>query len=108
MQAWTLNDARNRFADILQYCASEPQIFYQHDQPVAVLVDIAFFEELMALKQPEQRLTIAELLAELSEIQTQEPVEFQIPARTDRSNPLVGATQLRDVMQRVCRESSQP
>ncbi len=89
MQTWTLNDAQDRFVDILQYCAGEPQIFYQHDQPVAALVDIAFFEELMALKQLEQHPTIAELLAELSEIQASEAVEFQIPARTDRSNPLV-------------------
>ncbi len=86
MQTWTLNDAQDRFADILRYCAGEPQVFYKHDQPVAVLVDIAFFKELMALKQ---RPTMAELLAELNEIQTSEPIEFQIPARVDRSNPLV-------------------
>jgi hypothetical protein len=89
MQTWTLNDAQDRFVDILQYCASEPQVFYKHDQPVAVLVDIAFFEELMAFKQLEQRPTIAELLAELSEIQTHEPVEFQIPARADRPYSLI-------------------
>ena len=86
MQAWTLNDARDRLTDILKYCASEPQVFYRYNQPVAVLVDIAFFEELMALKQFEQRPTMAELLTELDKIQNRDPIDFQIPARVDRPN----------------------
>ncbi len=89
MQMWTLNDAQDRFADILQYCAGEPQVFYKHDRPVAVLVDIAFFKELIEFKQLESRPTMAELLAELNEIQTSEPIEFQIPSRANRSNSLI-------------------
>ncbi len=40
-------------------------------------------KELMELRQHQEHPTIAELLAELNEIQKREPVEFEIPARTE-------------------------
>jgi hypothetical protein len=53
---------------------------------VAALVDIGLFKELIAFQQ---RPTIAELLAELREIQAEDPIELDLPARQDRPNPLL-------------------
>jgi prevent-host-death family protein len=86
MKTWTINDAQNHFFEILESSAQEPQIIAAHGEPVAALVDIGLFNELIAFQQ---RPTIAELLAELNEIQVEDPIELELPDRQDRPNPLL-------------------
>ncbi len=52
MKTWTIDDAQSHFAEILESSAQEPQIIADEGEPVAALVDIALFNELMAA-QPE-------------------------------------------------------
>lgn len=89
MKTWTLDEVKERFTDMIRACVEEPQLVYEHNQPVAVLMDIALFRELMQLRQQQKRPTIAELLTELSEIQ--DSIELEIPERLDRANPLLTA-----------------
>jgi len=86
MKTWTVNDAQSHFTEILISSAQEPQIIADDGEPVAALVDIALFNELMAFQQ---RPTIAELLAELNGLQAEDPIEFDLPDRQDRPNPLL-------------------
>jgi len=97
MKTWQLNDAQDRFIELLQSCVQEPQIVCDQENPIAVIVDIALFKELMELmsssnevkdRKRQHRPTISELLDELSEIQTHEPVDIEIPTRQDRPNPI--------------------
>jgi prevent-host-death family protein len=86
MKTWTIKDAQSHFIEILESSAQEPQIIAAHGEPVAALVDIDLFNELITFQQ---RPTIAELLAELNEIQSKEPIELDLPDRQDRFNALV-------------------
>lgn len=45
---WTVAKARGRFAELLDAVAREPQVIFNRDERVAVLVDAATFDEFEA------------------------------------------------------------
>ena len=92
MKTWKLNEAQSRLIELLQSCIQEPQIVCDQDKPLAVVVDITLFKELMELRQGQHRPTISELLDELSDIKRYESVDIEIPGRQDRSNPMIEVT----------------
>jgi len=89
MSTWTLTDAKSRIAEIFRSCLQEPQIVYDQNKPVGVVVDVKFFAELMRLRTRPYRPTIAELLDKLDEIHKFEEVEIEAPTRQDRSNEMI-------------------
>jgi PHD/YefM family antitoxin component YafN of YafNO toxin-antitoxin module len=90
MRTWTVTDVKDRFAEIMRASLQEPQIVYEQNKPVSVVVEVNFFNQLMNLRARQPRLTIAELLEELREIHKSEPVEIEAPTRQDRPNALFG------------------
>jgi hypothetical protein len=89
MRTWTVVDAKDRFAEIMRACLQEPQVVYDQNKPVSVLVDFNLFTHLMNLRARQARPTIAELLDELSEIHKSEAVEIETPIRQDRLNAML-------------------
>jgi len=81
MKTWTSDEAKTRLDEILEFCILEPQIISKKDKPLGVIVNIAFFEDMMKLGE---KPTIAELLEELSEIKKIESDDIEIPERMDR------------------------
>ena len=89
MRTWTVTDAKDRFTEIMLACLQEPQVVYDQNKPVSVVVDINLFNQLMNLRARQARPTIAELLDELSEIHKAEAVEIEVPTRHDRPNAML-------------------
>jgi hypothetical protein len=89
MKTWTLTDAKTRIVEIFRSCLQEPQIIYDLDKPIGVIVDVRLFNELMNLHTRQHRPTIAELLDELTEIHKFEKVEIEAPTRQDRPNAMI-------------------
>ncbi|MDZ7289588.1 MAG: type II toxin-antitoxin system Phd/YefM family antitoxin [candidate division KSB1 bacterium] len=89
MGTWTVTDVKDRFAEIIRASLQEPQIVYEQNKPVSVVVDVNFFNQLMDLRARQARPTIAELLDELREIHQSEPVEIEVPTRQDRPNAML-------------------
>jgi len=92
MRTWTAVDVKDRFAEIMRACLQEPQVVYDQNKPVSVLVDFNLFNQLMNLRARPTRPTIAELLDELSEIHKSEAVEIEVPTRHDRPNAMLELT----------------
>jgi hypothetical protein len=88
MRTWTVTDVKDRFAEIMRASLQEPQIVYDQNKPVSVVVNVNFFHQLMNLRARQARPTIAELLEELREIHKSEPVEIEAPTRQDRPNAM--------------------
>ena len=86
MKTWTIDDAQSRFSEVLESSTQEPQIIAANGEPVAALVDIGLFNDFISFQH---RPTVAELLTELRDIQTQTPVELDQSIRKDRPNPLL-------------------
>lgn len=89
MRTWTLTDAKSRIAEIFRSCVQEPQIVYDQNKPVGVVVDVKLFADLMRLRTRPYRPTIAELFEKLDEIHKFEEVEIEAPIRHDRPNELI-------------------
>ena len=47
MKAWKANEVKDHFSEILNSCYQEPQLVYEKNDPVAVLVNIQLFKELI-------------------------------------------------------------
>ncbi|MEM7132402.1 MAG: hypothetical protein AAF702_39230 [Chloroflexota bacterium] len=59
-------------------------MIYDNTKPIGIVIDAAFFHELMAIWSRHHRPTIAELLDELDEIHIEETDEIEVPPRVDR------------------------
>ena len=89
MRTWTVTDVKDRFAEIMRASLQEPQVVYDQNKPVSVVVDVNLFNQLMNLRARQARPTIAALLDELHEIHKSEPVEIEAPIRQDRPNAML-------------------
>ena len=84
-----MSDAKDRLPEIFRLCLKEPQIVYDQNQPIGVIVDVKYFNEFMNSHDSLHRPTITELLDELREIHKLESVEIDVPPRQDRPNILI-------------------
>lgn len=92
MKTWTLKEAQHQFKDLVESCSEEPQILSTHGEPIAAIVNFELFRTLLSFQQGGGCPTIPELIAELREIQKEEPIESEIPERQDRFNPFMELT----------------
>ena len=88
MKTWQVSEAQTRFVEVMTSCAKEPQMIYDNDKTLGVIIDSNLFKELSQLWLHHHRPTISELLEELDEIHKEEPIEIEIPIRKDRHNHL--------------------
>jgi prevent-host-death family protein len=67
MMKWTVAEARDKFADLLQNATKEPQSIFNRNRFVAAVVDAETFEAFEAW-QKERRQSVAGAFDELSAI----------------------------------------
>ncbi len=87
MRKWKISEAKAKFAEMLTACEQYPQIICKRDKAVGVIVPIAFYEELMALKKKHKKPSMVELLEEIQVIKESEIAEIEIPQRQNRLDP---------------------
>ena len=86
MKAWKIIEAKDHFAEMLNYCYQEPQLVYEKNDPVAVMVNIKVFKELVGQHHRGGGPTIQQLLNEIQTIVHEDPFEINLPKRSDRFN----------------------
>jgi antitoxin Phd len=59
--SWSVQDAKNRFSEVVEAARSTPQMVTKHGKPAVVVVDVAEFERLQRLERT-QAPSLAELL----------------------------------------------
>lgn len=92
---WTIAEARQRFSELIQSAAREPQRLYNRGREVGVLVDPEEFEHFQRWKDAQSAASLADSLAELRQICAEETYVLQVPARRDRVNPFDSSDQAR-------------
>jgi len=88
MERWKISEAKAKLTALLTSCIKEPQIICNREKPVAAVINLKLFEELMQIKKEERRPSIAKLIEELRSIQEIETGEIVISDRKNRSNPM--------------------
>ena len=85
--SWNIAQAKQKFSEVLRLTAEEPQVIYNRDQAVAVLVDAKEYAAFEAWRQQSVPRTLGEEFAELRRIAAEENYEFEVPPRgPDRPN----------------------
>ncbi len=64
MTTWSLQDAKNRFSEVVTAARKSPQTVTKHGKPAVMIVDVEEFERLTAHNKPaDKRNFIEHLLA---------------------------------------------
>ena len=92
MGRWKISEAKAKFTALLGSCRKGPQIICNRERPVAVVIDVKLFDEVMELRKTQEKPSIAELLQELQSIQQSETSEIEMPPRQDRPNSIQEAS----------------
>ena len=84
---WKIAEAKQRFSEVVRRSAEEPQLIYNRDQLVAVVMQPEAFRRYEQWKEQRERRTIADAFAELRAICDEEGYVLELPDREDRPNP---------------------
>lgn len=86
-QRWTTARAKQRLSELLRAAAREPQFIFNRDRAVAVLLDVATYEEFRDWCERRSKPSLEEAFAELRQICAEEGYSLDTGAREDRPNP---------------------
>jgi PHD/YefM family antitoxin component YafN of YafNO toxin-antitoxin module len=81
---WTIEEAQHKLTALIDAANDEPQIIYQQEKPVAVIVEAQLFQEFLAWHQQRQKPTLNKAFAELRQLCSQENYDLEIPSRQHR------------------------
>lgn len=89
--SWKIAEAKQKFSEVVRRSAEEPQLIYNRDRLVAVVVQPEIFRSYERWQEDRERRTVAEAFAELRAICEDEGCEVELPEREDRPNPFAEA-----------------
>ena len=58
MERWKISEAKAKLTALLTSCIKEPQIICNREKPVAAVINVKLFEELMQIKKEKKRPVI--------------------------------------------------
>lgn len=83
---WKIAEAKQRFSEVVRRSADEPQLIYNRDRLVAIVVPPHSFRGYEEWRQEHEQRTAAEAFAELRALCEEEGYELELPERSDRPN----------------------
>ncbi|GAA6616019.1 type II toxin-antitoxin system Phd/YefM family antitoxin [Scytonema sp. NUACC26] len=86
---WKLEEAKQKFSELIDAVVEEPQLIYDRNQLVAAVVKADVFQEFLLWQQQRQKPSLADAFTELRGICAEENYHLEVPPRHDRSNPFV-------------------
>jgi len=86
---WKIEEAQQKFSEIMSAAVSEPQLIYNHDKLVAAVVEAELFQDFLAWQQQQRKPSIADAFTRLRQLCAEENYTLEIPPREDRFNPFV-------------------
>ncbi|MCL1472952.1 prevent-host-death protein [Argonema antarcticum] len=89
---WKLDEAQQKLRELIDAIANEPQLIFEQDKLVAVIVEPTVFEEFLAWHQQQKPDSIADAFVELRQLCAEEDYILETPTRCDRDNPFALGT----------------
>ena len=81
---WKIADAKINFSELIRKAENEPQLIYNRDRMVAVVLSKEEYEEFERIKKNKSEHNIAAALNEFSSICSEESYVFETPSRQNR------------------------
>lgn len=86
---WKIEEAQQKFSELMSAAVSEPQLIYNRDKLVAAVVEAELFQDFLAWQQQQRKPSLADAFSQLRQLCAEENYTLEIPAREDRFNPFV-------------------
>ncbi|MDZ7954459.1 type II toxin-antitoxin system prevent-host-death family antitoxin [Nostoc sp. DedQUE09] len=84
---WRIAEAKQRFSELIHAVTKEPQLIYNPNELVAVVVEAEMFEEFLTWRKQREKFSLADAFKELRQIAAEENYILEVPCRQDRLNP---------------------
>lgn len=86
---WNITEAKQHFSDVIKQAASEPQIIYKRNTPVAAMIAAEELAEFRLWKEQRQRQSLGDAFAELRQLAAgdPDPLPDMIRATRNACNP---------------------
>lgn len=83
---WKIGEAKQNLSRVVRESAEEPQLIFNRDRLVAVVVEPESFQEFQEWRQRREQRSLGEAFAELRALCEEEGYELIVPERSDRVN----------------------
>ena len=83
---WKIAEAKQKFSELIHSTAKEPQLIYNRDRLVAVVIEADDYQQFLAWRESQRQTTMAEALQELQKLCEEDSYTLIAPQRQDRSN----------------------
>ena len=80
---WKISEAKAHFSHVLTASAKEPQVIYNRNEPVAIIIRYQDFVEPKANSPSAKKM-----IAEIRDLSQRDPLEFSFPQRTNRNEDI--------------------
>jgi hypothetical protein len=84
---WNVEEAQQRFRELISAATQEPQIVYNQDEVVAVIIEAKVFNQFLDWRQQQTQTSLAEKFATFRQLCVEEKYTLEVPTRDDRPNP---------------------
>lgn len=84
---WKIGQAKQRFSEVVQNSAEEPQFIYNRENPVAVVISAEKYKEFREWDNKKNTMNLNDRFAELREILSEEKITLNFGKRKSRPNP---------------------
>jgi prevent-host-death family protein len=86
---WNIAQAKQHFSDVVKQAATEPQIIYNRNTPVAVMIAAEDLAEYKTWKEQQRPQTLADSFAELRQLMIDAGFVdgLELPSRSSISRP---------------------
>jgi PHD/YefM family antitoxin component YafN of YafNO toxin-antitoxin module len=91
---WKITQAKRKFSELVHSVLQEPQLIYNRDRLVAVVIEAEAYGEFLAWREVQNQASVANALTELRELCTEENYTLMVPPRQDRNNFFVEPNEL--------------
>lgn len=84
--AWKIAEAKKKFSEMIHRVHDEPQLIYNRDTIVAVVINPEEYEEYNAFRESRKRINLGSVFDELRIICDEESYEIILPERKNRES----------------------
>jgi antitoxin (DNA-binding transcriptional repressor) of toxin-antitoxin stability system len=92
---WKIDEAQQKFSELLDAAVAEPQLIYNQDKLVAAVVEAEIFQEFLVWQQQHRKPSLADAFAQFRQLCAEENYNLEVPSREDRPNSFLDS--LRDI-----------
>jgi len=83
---WKVGQAKQHFSELLHKAEAEPQVIYNRDHPVAVVISATSYQEYSEWRSRSSSKSLEERFTHLRQILAEEERPLDLPKRQNRSN----------------------